>query len=136
MSPESPITQGDHPKAIDTNDKDGDHPKSYHRRVTILVEKAYKTISKRCVDDKNPGIQRYMDYHSLLILRKISRFELPLTNVSEAFEPGGVGCLGSTSVRELESKLGDKMAECQCNGRHHAKFSSFTQIPYILERGK
>ncbi|ANP78156.1 hypothetical protein A134_17385 [Vibrio crassostreae 9CS106] len=130
------LHRGNHPSALDTNDDDDEHPKTYHNRITQLIEKAYATISKRCEKQDNPGVQRYMDYHSLLILRKISSFQVPLTKVSKAFKPGGVGCLGSSSVPELKSKLIDKPKECQCNGRNHDKFGSFKQIPYRLERGK
>ncbi|HFQ5290551.1 TPA: hypothetical protein ACGUPN_004571, partial [Vibrio vulnificus] len=104
--------------------------------VTKLIEEAYKTISKRCENQDNPGIQRYMDYHSLLILRKISSFALPLTKVANAFKRGGVGCLGATTVPELDLKLKAQPKECQCNERKHDKFSTFKEVPYNLERGK
>ncbi|HAS6085008.1 TPA: hypothetical protein I7221_00865 [Vibrio vulnificus] len=130
------LHRGNHPAVIDTNDNDNEHPKNYHLRVTMLVEKAYKTISKRCEKQDNPGIQRYMDYHSLLILREIRSFALPLTNVAKVFKRGGVGCLGATTVPELGLKLKGNPKECTCNGRKHDKFSSFTEIPYNLERGK
>ncbi|MBN3573585.1 AHH domain-containing protein [Vibrio neptunius] len=130
------LHRGSHPNAIDTNDNDKEHPKGYHRRVTYLIKNAYKTISKRCEKQDNPGIQRYMDYHSLLILREIRSFELSLSNVAEAFKRGGVGCLGATTVPELWLKLKASPKECTCNGRKHDKFSSFNEIPYNLERGK
>lgn len=130
------LHRGNHPAVIDTNDNDGEHPKSYHKFVTKRVKDAYMTISKRCEKQDNPGIQRYMDYHSLLILRKIRSFELPLTKVAKAFKRGGVGCLGATTVPELRLKLEANPKECTCNGRKHDKFSSFTDIPYNLARGK
>ncbi len=130
------LHRGEHPKAVDTNDDDGEHPNSYHAAVRKLVKDAVKTIKKRCSTDHNPGVQRYMDYHSLLILRRIKNFELPLTKVAKAFEPDGVGCLGATTVPELTEKLKKKPSECQCDGRIHGKFNSFTMLPYNLERGK
>lgn len=130
------LHRGDHTAVIDTNDNDGEHPKTYHKFVKKLVKDAYMTISKRCENQDNPGIQRYMDYHSLLILREIRSFELPLTDVAKAFKRGGVGCLGATTVPELRLKLKANPKECICKGRKHDKFSSFTEIPYNLERGK
>lgn len=130
------LHRGNHPTVIDTNDNDKEHPKGYHIEVTELVEEAYKTISKRCENQGNPGVQRYMDYHSLLILRRVSSFDLPLTRVAKAFKRGGVGCLGTTTVPELDLKLKAHPKECQCNERKHDKFSTFKEVPYNLERGK
>lgn len=130
------LHRGDHPRVVDTNDKDSEHPDSYHDEVTQLASKAFGTISKRCVDDKNPGIQRYMDYHSLLILRKISSFKLPLTTVARAFQPGRMGCLNASSIPELIIKLKDNPKQHECNGRSHDSYSTFSQVPYILQRGK
>jgi len=133
------LHKGDHTTLMDTNDNDGEHPRAYHRFITGLVKKACTTINKRCDEQKQKlkGVQRYMDYHSLLVLRDIGNFRLPLTSVYKAFSPRGVGCLGVTSVPELRHKLKDNPSGCICNNRNHStEFKNYPQGNYALKRGQ
>ncbi|SGY92386.1 Putative uncharacterized protein [Moritella viscosa] len=133
------LHRANHTTLMDTNDNDGEHPLAYHEQIEVLVKKACTTINKRCDEQKQKlkGVQRYMDYHSELVLKDIKAYILPLTSVYKAFPPGGVGCLGVTSVPELRHKLKDNPSGCTCNNRNHsAEFKNYPQGNYTLKRGQ
>ncbi len=130
------VHRGNHPGFFDSNDSDGEHPKSYHRHIANLLEKAVDKLEEKCKTGDEKIVRRYLKLYSLSILNKISDFEIPLTNPFILFKSGEKGCGGEKSTTILfEKSLKGESRTC-VRSVDHGKYSDFKHVPYKLKLGR
>lgn len=130
------VHRGNHPSFIDNNDSDSDHPKTYHNHIADILEKATDKLEEKCATGNEKTVKKYLRLHSLSILEKISKFEIPISKPFMAFQENEPGCGGETSTVDLFKKYVLNESKTCNRNQDHLKYNSFKEIPYKLKLGK